>query len=935
MVKSYQRFEQSGVFGLISTSAQSVYIRGTGTSGRLVTGALENVQIWNLKTNEVDILSDGLPLGSVDSKLSKPAVVTSLCFHQDTELLCVGYDDGVIKIWDLLSKSVLMQFNGHKSGVTMLKLDKEGTRLVSGSKDSDLIIWDLVGEVGIMKLRSHKDAITGIWMDESMEWLISSSKDGLIKIWDLKAGGQCVETHMACTGECWSMAVEDGMIITTSTDSQVKVWEIDLEQKNGSKIIERGSFEKESKQRGVSTEFITAPNGTKFFLIQNSDRTTQVFRIRPEEEIKKALKKREKRLKEKGASEEEIQQSIDASDVNILIHPFTIIRSTFKIKSANWIHASNSKLEVVITTSNNSIETFEVPYSKRDAETPIKKYNVELEGHRTDIRSMDISDDSKLLSTASNGELKIWNTKTQKCIRTFACGYALCSKFLPGASLVIVGTRQGELQLFDLASSTLLETLEAHTAAIWSLDLRSDGKRLVTGSADKSCKFWDFEVVQKLVPGTKDKYVTKLKLVHDTTLELTDDILSVKISPDDRYLAVSLLDNTIKVFFFDSLKFYLSLYGHKLPVLSMDISQDSKLIITSSADKNIKIWGLDFGDCHKSIFAHQDSIMNVRFESDTHNFFSCGKDGAVKRWDGDKFECIQKLNAHQSEVWCIVLSADGSTLVSTSHDHSIRVWQETDDQVFLEEEKERELEEQYEETLLTSLESGAGDDQFTRDNGNADGEITDEVTGVNKQTVESLKAGERLMEALDLGVQEIESQEYYQTALKMWERKKSGEPPAKPQPNAILLAVQKNPEQYIMEQLTRIKPSQLEDALLVMPFSYVIKFFKFLDIAMDNKNMLQMHLSLLCKILFFIVRNNNKELVAQRNEELKRRIEKVKINLRRMLQKNTDSLGFNISGLKFIKQQWNSRHNLEFVDEYEQLEHDKKNSKKRIFETLK
>lgn len=59
----------------------------------------------------------------------------------------------------------------------------------------------------------------------------------------------------------------------------------------------------------------------------------------------------------------------------------------------------------------------------------------------------------------------------------------------------------------------------------------------------------------------------------------------------------------------DSLKFCLSLYGHKLPVLCMDISSDGDLIITGSADKNLRIWGLDFGDCHKSIFAHDDRLL--------------------------------------------------------------------------------------------------------------------------------------------------------------------------------------------------------------------------------------------------------------------------------------------------------------------------------------
>ena len=67
----------------------------------------------------------------------------------------------------------------------------------------------------------------------------------------------------------------------------------------------------------------------------------------------------------------------------------------------------------------------------------------------------------------------------------------------------------------------------------------------------------------------------------------------------------------VQVHFMDSLKFFLSLYGHKLPVLSMDISTDSSLLISGSADKNIKIWGLDFGDCHRSLFAHADSVMQA------------------------------------------------------------------------------------------------------------------------------------------------------------------------------------------------------------------------------------------------------------------------------------------------------------------------------------
>lgn len=72
--------------------------------------------------------------------------------------------------------------------------------------------------------------------------------------------------------------------------------------------------------------------------------------------------------------------------------------------------------------------------------------------------------------------------------------------------------------------------------------------------------------------------------------------------------------NTFQVLFMDSLKEFITLYGHNLPVLCMDISSDGDLLVTGSADKNLKIWGLDFGDCHKSLFAHADRYFSGKFQ---------------------------------------------------------------------------------------------------------------------------------------------------------------------------------------------------------------------------------------------------------------------------------------------------------------------------------
>jgi U3 small nucleolar RNA-associated protein 12 len=68
---------------------------------------------------------------------------------------------------------------------------------------------------------------------------------------------------------------------------------------------------------------------------------------------------------------------------------------------------------------------------------------------------------------------------------------------------VVVGTKNGEVEMFDVASSTLIESVKAHEGAVWSLQVHPDGKSLVTSSADKSAKFWNFEIVQEEIPGTK------------------------------------------------------------------------------------------------------------------------------------------------------------------------------------------------------------------------------------------------------------------------------------------------------------------------------------------------------------------------------------------------------------------------------------------------
>ena len=139
---------------------------------------------------------------------------------------------------------------------------------------------------------------------------------------------------------------------------------------------------------------------------------------------------------------------------------------------------------------------------------------------------------------------------------------------------------------------------------MWSLRPLPDSTGLVTVSGDGQIKFWEYAMTtQSAENGLSEngggQASKTLALEERRALKMPDDVLCVAIDPAGKHVAVGMIDSTIKIFFLDSLKFYLSLYGHRLPVLCCDISSDGTLIASGSADKNLKIWGMDFGDCHK------------------------------------------------------------------------------------------------------------------------------------------------------------------------------------------------------------------------------------------------------------------------------------------------------------------------------------------------
>ena len=199
-----------------------------------------------------------------------------------------------------------------------------------------------------------------------------------------------------------------------------------------------------------------------------------------------------------------------------------------------------------------------------------------------------------------------------------------------------------------------------------------------------------------------------------------------------------------------------------------------------------------------------------------------------------KFESIQKFDGHHNEIWALAVSNYGKFVVTGSHDKSIRVWEKLDEpvcgpvhslsqltlfQLFLEEEREHELEGIFENGLVDTL-NHTGEAETAH--------ASAEVTAVTKQTTETLMAGERIMEALDLADGERTALREYEEQVAHASNIKAAtfQPPPR---NPILAALDLEPEAYVLRVIEKVSSTALHDALLVLPFAKVISLMHYLD----------------------------------------------------------------------------------------------------------
>mmetsp|Transcript_43175 Transcript_43175/g.76194 ORF Transcript_43175/g.76194 Transcript_43175/m.76194 type:complete len:221 (-) Transcript_43175:83-745(-) len=162
----------------------------------------------------------------------------------------------------------------------------------------------------------------------------------------------------------------------------------------------------------------------------------------------------------------------------------------------------------------------------------------------------------------------------------------------------------------------------------------------------------------------------------------------------------------------------------------------------------------------------------------------------------------------------------------------------------------------------------------------------------SKRTIESVRSGERLMDAIEIAVSEEEAIEEHEKKNKKLDKK--GQPRLKDrQPNPLMLG--KSPLAYILFTLQQIRPAELEQALLVLSYTFAEPLISFLQRLLARGA----EVELAARAAIFLLRTHQAQIIA--HHSLVGELTALRWALRRRLEGQKDLLGTNLAGLAYLR----------------------------------
>ncbi|KAF8381750.1 sel-10, partial [Pristionchus pacificus] len=252
----------------------------------------------------------------------------------------------------------------------------------------------------------------------------------------------------------------------------------------------------------------------------------------------------------------------------------------------------------------------------------------------------------------------------------------------------------------DERTSHLKHILVGHSGGVWTSQVSSDGKYIVSGSTDRTVRVWSSETGKQLHCLGGHTSTVRCMALHGTTLvsgsrdttlrvwdiesgqclqHLIGHVAAVRcVQFNGVKVASGAYDFTVKIWNAATGECVHTLQGHTNRVYSLLMDTERDVVVSGSLDTTIRVWNMTSGLCIANLVGHTSLTSGMQLRGDI--LVSCNADSYIRVWNIRDNQCIHRLggnhNGHQSAITSLQF-LDNGLVATSSDDGTVKLWDVT------------------------------------------------------------------------------------------------------------------------------------------------------------------------------------------------------------------------------------------------------------------
>ena len=538
--------------------------------------------------------------------------INAVDFRAGGKQIASAGQDGTIRTWSL--PATPLPLAGHTMPVLAAASTADGKRIATASADNSIRLWSPDGGAATATLAGHEQPVHSISFRPNGAQAASGDALGLVRFWDVAAAnaGLVLGAH---DGPVRTLAWHptNPELLTGSDDGTIKLWKLPL----------------------------TEPT-----LLAGHTEAVQAVCV-----------SRDGKLTVTGGADSQIRVFADGAEDK----PTVLEEQPGPVTTLTFGHADSTLLS---GSKTGFVKTW-----KRAAGAAAFQAASHFQAHGGAITGLAVQPADEegsagplLATTGEDGTLRIWNPTTEVTpLESFAQQITSLATSRDGRLLATSGPVNGRpaIVIRDQQTGVRVTTLLGHDGPVRSIQFSADGKKLVSGSADKTARVWDL---------ADAKFPELARFAHEAA------VTAVALNADATVAISGAADKSLKAWTVADGEEAQNFAGHTAAIVAAAVLPDGTVV--SAGDTSVRFWNPANGQQTRT-FAAPAAVTAMSLSPDGAQLIVGSANNALTVHNPANGQALFQLPGHLAPVKSVSFSGDGKRIASRSSDGECRIWDAT------------------------------------------------------------------------------------------------------------------------------------------------------------------------------------------------------------------------------------------------------------------